>query len=328
MGLSFLPVISLSRLCQSMHARHSAALPAHLSKRCCAAEHKQVTEEVKEEAKEEAQGEPVQEVVVEEEDVGGVDEDGEPMNAYEREREERIAANRARMAALNLPGMAAGFADAHGKKPAERPARPRGLAAKRLKRVWGMLHQHCRPNVQYCDCTSVLFSIHLWEAVQAALDLGCSRCRQQSLPFLTSHAHASQLACTDMMACMLTELFCAVHAGATRAAAVEPAPPGHRLRWDNGGRRAARRTDCAVLLSQRGQLRAAQPGSCAPGAGPAPRHAHRCVVTTSHVGSAHLYSGLGEPFISRVGSLCGVALDEGVAVCHVESRRCDVVPVD
>lgn len=91
-------------------------------------------EEVKEEAEEDDKGKAMEEMGIEEGD-DEEDEDGEPMNAYEREREERIAANRARMAALNLPGMAASFVEVHGKKPAARPARPRGLAAKRAKRV-------------------------------------------------------------------------------------------------------------------------------------------------------------------------------------------------
>ena len=56
------------------------------------------------------------------------------MNAYERAREERIASNRARLAALDLPGMASKFVDTHLSKP-KRPLKPRGLAAKRQKRV-------------------------------------------------------------------------------------------------------------------------------------------------------------------------------------------------
>ena len=56
------------------------------------------------------------------------------MNAYERAREERIASNRARLAELNLPGMASKFVDTHLAKP-KRPSKPRGLAAKRQKKV-------------------------------------------------------------------------------------------------------------------------------------------------------------------------------------------------
>lgn len=55
------------------------------------------------------------------------------MNAYERAREERIASNRARLAALDLPGMASKFVDTHASKP-KRPSAPRGLAAKRQKK--------------------------------------------------------------------------------------------------------------------------------------------------------------------------------------------------
>lgn len=55
------------------------------------------------------------------------------MNPYERAREERIASNRARLAALDLPGMASKFIDTHVSKP-KRPSAPRGLAAKRQKK--------------------------------------------------------------------------------------------------------------------------------------------------------------------------------------------------
>ena len=55
------------------------------------------------------------------------------MNAYERAREERIASNRARLAALDLPGMASKFINTHVSKP-KRPSAPRGLAAKRQKK--------------------------------------------------------------------------------------------------------------------------------------------------------------------------------------------------
>lgn len=65
------------------------------------------------------------------------------MNAYERQREERIASNRARLAALDLPGMASNFADAHLSKPKpKKPSKPRGLAAKRQKKV----RHPCLPN--------------------------------------------------------------------------------------------------------------------------------------------------------------------------------------
>jgi hypothetical protein len=95
--------------------------------------------EVKQEEKEQEEGGKPDEAAgdepKQEEEEGEDEEEGEVMNAYEREREERIAANRARMAALNLPGMAASFAQAHAPKRAAAPARPRGLAAKRAKRV-------------------------------------------------------------------------------------------------------------------------------------------------------------------------------------------------
>ena len=51
---------------------------------------------------------------------------------YERAREARIASNRARLAALDLPGMASNFQDRHLSKP-KKPTKPRGLAAKRKK---------------------------------------------------------------------------------------------------------------------------------------------------------------------------------------------------
>ena len=54
------------------------------------------------------------------------------MNPYERAREARIASNRARLAALDLPGMASNFQDRHLSKP-KKPTKPRGLAAKRKK---------------------------------------------------------------------------------------------------------------------------------------------------------------------------------------------------
>ena len=57
------------------------------------------------------------------------------LTAYERAREERIASNRARLAELDLPGLASNFVDTHLSKP-KRPSAPRGLAAKkRQKRV-------------------------------------------------------------------------------------------------------------------------------------------------------------------------------------------------
>ena len=59
------------------------------------------------------------------------------MNPYERAREERIASNRARLAALDLPGMASDFVAQHLSKP-KKPSKPRGLAAKRQKKV---MHQ-------------------------------------------------------------------------------------------------------------------------------------------------------------------------------------------
>lgn len=77
------------------------------------------------EIKDEAEGEQ------EEEDV---DENG--LCEYEREREARIAQNRARLAALQLPGLADQFAAKHAAKP--KPARPRGLAAKKIKKARGI----------------------------------------------------------------------------------------------------------------------------------------------------------------------------------------------
>lgn len=58
------------------------------------------------------------------------------MNPYERAREVRIASNRARLAALDLPGMANSFMDAHLAKPKpKQPSKPRGLAARRAKKA-------------------------------------------------------------------------------------------------------------------------------------------------------------------------------------------------
>ena len=56
------------------------------------------------------------------------------MNPYERAREERIASNRARLAALDLPSMATNFQDRHLAKP-KKPSKPRGLAAAKRKKV-------------------------------------------------------------------------------------------------------------------------------------------------------------------------------------------------
>ena len=56
------------------------------------------------------------------------------MNPYERAREERIASNRARLAALDLPAMASNFQDRHLAKP-KNPSKPRGLAAAKRKKV-------------------------------------------------------------------------------------------------------------------------------------------------------------------------------------------------
>ena len=60
--------------------------------------------------------------------------DAPGMNPYERAREERIASNRARLAALDLPGMASNFVAQHLSKP-KKPSKPRGLATKRQKKV-------------------------------------------------------------------------------------------------------------------------------------------------------------------------------------------------
>lgn len=62
--------------------------------------------------------------------VEDVVEDG--LCEYEREREARIARNRERLAALELPGLAASFAAQHAKP---KPARPRGLAVKKAKKA-------------------------------------------------------------------------------------------------------------------------------------------------------------------------------------------------
>ncbi|BDA42654.1 WD repeat-containing protein 76 [Coccomyxa sp. Obi] len=64
-----------------------------------------------------------------EEEQKDVAEDG--LCEYEREREARIARNRERLAALELPGLAASFAAQYAKP---KPARPRGLAAKKIKK--------------------------------------------------------------------------------------------------------------------------------------------------------------------------------------------------
>ena len=56
------------------------------------------------------------------------------MNPYERAREERIASNRARLAALDLPSLATNFQDRHLAKP-KKPSKPRGLAAAKRKKV-------------------------------------------------------------------------------------------------------------------------------------------------------------------------------------------------
>lgn len=66
----------------------------------------------------------------EEQEQENVAEDG--LCEYEREREARIARNRERLAALELPGLAASFAAQHAKP---KPARPRGLAAKKAKKA-------------------------------------------------------------------------------------------------------------------------------------------------------------------------------------------------
>lgn len=71
--------------------------------------------------------EPETEEVKEEEDV---DEDG--LCEYEREREARIARNRERLAALQLPGLAQRFAAQHAKP---NTIRPRGLAANKRKKA-------------------------------------------------------------------------------------------------------------------------------------------------------------------------------------------------
>lgn len=58
---------------------------------------------------------------------------GDTLTAYELERQARIARNNERLAALNLPTLANAFM-ATVAKPAA-PARPRGLAAKKTKKV-------------------------------------------------------------------------------------------------------------------------------------------------------------------------------------------------
>ena len=76
--------------------------------------------------------------------------DAPGMNPYERAREERIASNRARLAALDLPGMASNFVAQHLSKP-KKPSKPRGLAAKRQKKVM----RQCMPFILFA-CISCL----------------------------------------------------------------------------------------------------------------------------------------------------------------------------
>lgn len=83
------------------------------------------------------------------------------MNPYERAREERIASNRARLAALDLPGMASNFVAQHLSKP-KKPSKPRGLAAKRQKKVMRQCMYYillacisCLHPLRLCLCHSV-----------------------------------------------------------------------------------------------------------------------------------------------------------------------------
>ena len=109
------------------------------------------------------------------------------MNPYERAREERIASNRARLAALDLPNLASNFQDRHLAKP-KKPSKPRGLAAAKRKKVLHLLGALLP--VELCPIAlrlpglKLLHSASRMEGVYTVVAQHCGRLHCADLAFL------------------------------------------------------------------------------------------------------------------------------------------------